>query len=187
MSELRKDEFYFESLDIIENFLHLLAKKEHEIRDLYSQLEELESSNERYRAAEGNPNTFNMDVKERFTTLIADPIPAMRVRLERILSQDAGCKVVGMAGNGEDLVTSYLKHKPDLVVSDIELPTKEEGYEALMKIKSENPDAIIRVISRHVNDDTLLRVMEIGAFDFILKPISHVRLVDNVNRIRKGA
>ena len=187
MGKVKQDDFYLESLDIFENFLHLLTKKELEIKDLYQKLEEL-AENKRKISPDPLSSRFQSIAEgRRFTTIIADPISVMRVRLKEILSANCGCLIVGEVSNSEELLKSYAKHKPDLLVSDIELPTMDEGYEALLKIKEINPKATIIIVSRHVDDITLLKVMEIGAFDFILKPVNHVRLFNNVAKIRNLA
>ena len=186
MSSMRQP-FNIESLEIIENFLYLLAKKEREISDLYIKLEDLENRLDMHSEALDPVKVRVFNLRRRFTTLIADPVAATRMRLKEILSRDAGCMVVGEAATGADLIKSYEKYKPSFVVSEIELPTIDEGYEALMEIKEKYPRATIIVLSSHVDDIILLRVMEIGAFDFMLKPINHMRLVSNVDRIRKKA
>lgn len=187
MSGVNKDQYYLDSLEIIENFLNLMAKKEKEISELYDRLEELENRCNKFKQPE-EPEHLNAIVRRNmFTTVVADPIPATRVRLREILSHNAGCTVISEASTGKDLLASYEKHRPNFVVSEIELPTIEEGYRALKEIKAAYPKACIIVISSHVDDAILLRVMEIGAFDFMLKPINHLRLLKNVERIRKQA
>ncbi len=187
MDNAKRNLHLIESLDIIENFLYLMAKKEHEIKDLYERLELQENRQNRntpdlsgYKFPGAIPGAY-------FTALVADPISPSRVRLKEILSHDAGCLVIGEASTGRELVDSYYKHKPGFVIAEIELPTIDEGYDALKEIKASNPRATVIVMSRQVNDLILLKVMEIGAFDFMLKPINHLRLLKNIERIRHSA
>jgi len=185
MSELGKNDFYFDSLEIIENFLYLMAKKEREIRELYKMLEESDGREEK-RPVGTHSKLGSLKKRKAFTAMVADPMAVMRVRLKKILSENAGCVVVAEASTCKELLSAYSIHKPSLLVSDIELPTIGEGYKALKEIKTSYPNATIIVVSSNIADVTLLRVMEIGAFDFILKPVNHMRLVNNVEKIRQG-
>ena len=178
----------FDALEIIENFLTIMSKKEREISELYDRLQELEDiQNKQVGFSQLSREFGDVSASNRFTVMVADPIPASRVRLREILSNDAGCVVIGEATNGKELLASSSKHMPDFIVAEIELPTINDGYEALKKIKAANPQLTVIVLSRYVDDLILLKVMEIGAFDFMLKPINHLRLIRNVEKIRNSA
>jgi len=188
MSDIQKDEFYYDSLEIIENFLALMARKENEIKQLYQQLEYYEKIIRKTLwdpLLENNLQTGTRAEADGFSTIVAATVQALRNRLTRILTKDSGCKVVAEADNCTELLSKFLENRPKLVVADLELPTANEGYKVLKQIKSVDPNAVIMIISRDVSEDILLKVMDIGAYDIISKPLNHFRLVANVKKIRE--
>jgi two-component system chemotaxis response regulator CheY len=181
MDSSEKDKFYIESLEIIENILAIMAKKELEINELYQRLEEYEKRSPRTPLDE---LVKGPDENRRFNAIVAESIAPMRRRIREILGKDCGCDVVAEASTGRELIAYFMKHRPHLIVADIELPTSKEGYDALKQISSADPDVRIIVISRELDEDTIMKVTEIGAFDLITKPINHMRLIRNVERLR---
>ncbi len=81
------------------------------------------------------------------------------------------------ASDGENGYSAYLKFKPDLVLTDIQMP-KKSGFELMAKIRSHNPS--IRAI--YMTGDPgrfLLRLKEEQdrhQVDFIFKPFSITEL-----------
>jgi len=190
MSNINRDEFYFDALDMFENFLYLIGKKEVEIKDLYRRLEDRDRIISEYqKTAPGLINYDDEGDSQECTvecrTIVASKIPAMRTRLRKILSRDGNCKIVAEAENSIELLEEFHKHKPTLVVADLDLPTSEEGYIALKEIRSKYPDAAIIIISKDVSEGILLQVIDIRPDDIISKPINHLRLVTNVEKIRE--
>ena len=190
MSTINHDEFYFDALDMFENFLYLIGKKELEIKDLYRRIEDRDRIISEYQKSA--PGLIDQDDEcdsqgciVEYPTIVASKIPAMRTRLRKILSRDGNCSIVAEAENSTDLLDKFHKHKPKLVVADLDLPTSEEGYKALKEIRSKYPDAAIIIISKDVSEGILLQVIDIRPDDIISKPINHLRLVTNVQKIRE--
>ena len=187
MSYREKDEFYYDSLEIIENFLALMARKENEIKQLYQQLEYYENIIRKTLwdpLVENNLQAGAKPDADWCPTIVAATVPALRNRLTRILTKDGGCKVIAEAENCTDLLSMFLEHRPKLVIADLELPTADKGYEVLKQIKSIYPNVVIMIVSRDLSEDILLKVMDIGAYDIISIPLNHFRLVANVKKIR---
>jgi CheY-like chemotaxis protein len=188
MTHLQRDKFYYDSLEIIENFLSLMARREVEIKLLYQQLEDYKKAAAMARKDPPPLRIGQAGINAPLAgcpTIVAAKNPAMRNRLTKILSFDSGCKVLAEAEEGGELLNKFLVHRPKLVVSDLELPTAEEGYRALKQIKTVDPDIVVIIISRDMGEDTLLKVMDIGAYDIISKPVNHLRLVTNIEKIRE--
>jgi DNA-binding NarL/FixJ family response regulator len=56
----------------------------------------------------------------KLRVLIADDHPGIRSAIVRVLSNDF--KIVGLAGDGEQLIDSAISLSPDVIVSDIHMP-----------------------------------------------------------------
>lgn len=96
--------------------------------------------------------------------------------LVRSIIRGEGYEVVAEANNGEDAIEMYRKHRPDLILMDINLPLKT-GDEVLSVILKEFPDAKVVMLTMVADVDTVKRCLEIGAVDYILKnnPVEEIR------------
>ena len=84
----------------------------------------------------------------------------------------------------EDAVTggrALLAQTPDLIVSDVNMPFLD-GFELLSLLRADAETASIPVIllSGRSDGDTMARAVELGAADFLTKPVTHDQLLDSV-------
>jgi two-component system chemotaxis response regulator CheY len=100
--------------------------------------------------------------------LIADDAAFMREMLRDILT-DGGYEIVGEAADGNEAVSAYAKHQPDLVTLDIVMPRKS-GLEALREIVAAHPGARVVMCSALGQEALVMEALEAGAKDFIVKP-----------------
>jgi two-component system chemotaxis response regulator CheY len=100
--------------------------------------------------------------------LIADDAAFMREMLRDILT-DGGYEIVGEAADGNEAVSAFAKHQPDLVTLDIVMPRKS-GLEALREIVAGHPGACVVMCSALGQEALVMEALEAGAKDFIVKP-----------------
>ena len=84
----------------------------------------------------------------------------------------------------EDGVTggrALLAQTPDLIVSDVNMPFLD-GFELLSLLRADPETASIPVIllSGRGDGDTMAKAVELGAADFLTKPVTHEQLLDSV-------
>jgi two-component system, response regulator YesN len=79
-------------------------------------------------------------------------------------------KVIGHAEDGEDALIIFNEHTPQLILTDIKMPFMD-GLELVEKVKSQNPDTYIIIISGYDEFHYAQKAIKLGAHDFILKPI----------------
>lgn len=87
---------------------------------------------------------------------------------------------VESAENGMDGLKKLAKSDFDLVVTDLHMPVMD-GMETLRRIKKQNKDVEVIVITGFATIENAIKAMKQGAFDYITKPVSleHVRIVLN--------
>jgi len=68
--------------------------------------------------------------------------------------REAGLDVVGVAGDAPDLVRKARAHRPDVVVTDIEMPPDltDDGLRAAQEIRAERPETGVIVLSQFLED-----------------------------------
>jgi two-component system chemotaxis response regulator CheB len=103
--------------------------------------------------------------------LIADDSSVGRRLLAGILSEDPMIEVVAMATDGKEALELTIKHRPDVVSMDINMPVMD-GIEATKRIMSMCPVPVIIVSSIYRDTDVLtaIRELEAGAVMVLPKP-----------------
>jgi PleD family two-component response regulator len=85
------------------------------------------------------------------------------------------------AVDGEEALMAIERHRPDLVLLDLMMP-KLNGFGVCAKLRR-NPlfkHLPVLVISAYDTQQTIDRAYDVGANDFIAKPVSWMMLVDNI-------
>lgn len=100
--------------------------------------------------------------------LVIDDSAYNRVTLSRMLESDKRIQVVGTAVNGEDGIKQVVKHRPDVITLDLEMPIMD-GFAFLRWLMVNLPTAVIAVSSK-ASDRSVFKALELGAIDFIAKP-----------------
>ncbi|HXH91785.1 MAG TPA: chemotaxis-specific protein-glutamate methyltransferase CheB [Thermoanaerobaculia bacterium] len=100
--------------------------------------------------------------------LVIDDSAYNRVTISRMLESSPKIKVVATAVNGEDGIKQVMKHKPDVITLDLEMPVMD-GFAFLRWLMANIPTAVIAVSSRS-SDRSVFKALDLGAIDFIGKP-----------------
>jgi len=75
-----------------------------------------------------------------------------------------------LASNGNEALTNFTNHEPDLVLLDVMLP-KLDGYEVCRKIRATSSVPII-ILTALGNISNRVLGLELGADDYVIKPFS---------------
>ncbi len=113
--------------------------------------------------------------------LICDDAAFMRMMIKDILTKN-GYNVAGEAENGAKAVEKYAEVKPDLVLMDITMP-EMDGIQALKKIKSGDPSAMVIMCSAMGQQAMVIEAIQAGAKDFIVKPFQAERVLEAVKKV----
>jgi DNA-binding NarL/FixJ family response regulator len=84
----------------------------------------------------------------------------LREGLVRLL-EDEGLEVVGVGGDGPDIVRKARAHGPDLVIADIRMPptNTDDGLRAALTIRHELPGTAVLVLSQYVHERYALELL----------------------------
>lgn len=92
-------------------------------------------------------------------------------------------KVIASAPNGKEALKIYDKYSKDLdlITTNLDMPVLD-GYAFLYELKQKNPKAKIVFISEDTTKGVIQDLLQMGASDFILKPIQRGRILQRVKQ-----
>ncbi len=115
-----------------------------------------------------------MAVKRKIKVLIIDDSALVRDILKKGLEQDEGLEIVGTAADvyiGRDMI---IKHKPDVLTLDIEMP-RMDGVAFLKKLMPQYPLPVVVVSSlTQKGKQITLDALDSGAVDYVPKPSTNI-------------
>ena len=100
--------------------------------------------------------------------LLVEDEPEVRFELKRFLQRYA--KEVITANNGEEGLSLYTNHLPEIVITDIKMP-RMSGIEMAKKIKSQAPEQAIIFTTAHNDNEYFLEAIELQVDGYIPKPV----------------
>ncbi len=117
------------------------------------------------------------------TVLVVDDSSFMRKYIKQILTQN-DYDVIGEATNGEEAIEQYMALKPNVVTMDIAMD-KINGIEASKKILELDNKANIVIVSSLSQKSIIIKLLESGVRDFVVKPIKEETLLKTLEYILK--
>jgi DNA-binding NtrC family response regulator len=111
-----------------------------------------------------------------------DFLETLMNRLKKRRIATAGC------GSGEEALRLVKETAFDVVVLDIKMPGGMDGIQALREIKKIRPDTEVILLTGHASIETSMEGMQLGAYDYLLKPIKLEDLLEKLAQAleRKG-
>lgn len=83
-----------------------------------------------------------------------------------------GLEVLARGYNGNDAVSLYMKHRPEIIFTDIMMPCKD-GFYGIEKIKEFDPEAKIVAVTADISSETDRRLNKLNITAIIYKPFSY--------------
>jgi len=115
--------------------------------------------------------------------LIADDHQVLAEGLRNLLS--AEFEVVAVVADGAELVTAANRHRPDLIVADITMPSLN-GIEAAVQLRDLGIKARVVFLTMHRDVAYARRAMEAGAAGFVVKHSAATDLLTAVREALQG-
>jgi two-component system LytT family response regulator len=119
-------------------------------------------------------------VTERLTVIVADDELQARKRLVRLLEAMPDVEVAAACASADEVLAQLATVRPDVLVLDISMP----GLTGL-ELRARLPDAGPRVIFVTAHAQHAVEAFEVGAVDYVLKPVTGARLAKAIARTRE--
>jgi len=122
---------------------------------------------------------------KKIKLLIAEDETVVRYALAQLLGAEEDIDVVAEAGDGQAAVVRAQRHRPDVVLMDLNMP-KMDGIAAARQIKEEMPECAIVVLTIYNDDEHLFEAIKAGASGYVLKDAPPEQTVEAIRAAAGG-
>lgn len=117
--------------------------------------------------------------------LIADDQELIRQSLQIVLDSKENLQVTDAVANGQEVIRSVHKTKPDVILMDIRMP-RMDGVQCTKIIKDQYPQIKIIILTTFDDDEFVYNALKYGASGYLLKGVSMDGLVDAIETVYSG-
>jgi two-component system response regulator DesR len=117
--------------------------------------------------------------------LLAEDQTMLRGALAALLDLEQDITVVAQAANGREALKLARQHKPDVVITDIEMPDRT-GLELAEDLKSGGSSTHVIILTTFARPGYFRRALEAGARGYLLKDRPASELAEAVRRVHAG-
>ena len=120
----------------------------------------------------------------RNTVLVADDHPILRDGLTRLL-EGSDFDVVAAVGDGDALIDTARRLRPDVIVTDFAMPGLS-GLDALVRLKADQIESRVIMLTMHNDAELAARAIRAGASGFLLKESAGEELLAAIRQALQG-
>lgn len=117
--------------------------------------------------------------------VLADDHVFVRDGIKSLLENEANIEVVGEATDGLEALKIVETTKPDLLILDIRMPNLT-GIEVVEKLRSQNNQVKIVMLSMHESEEYVLKSIKAGADGYLLKGSSKEEFLKALHTVANG-
>lgn len=118
--------------------------------------------------------------------VVEDEVLVRKGILTGIPWEEHGIRVVGEAGDGQSGLDLILAEKPDMVLSDIQMPIMD-GLQMIRRVLQELPDTAIMILSVREDFRSVQEALRLGVLDYVHKlTMSPEELLDSVLKVKRS-
>jgi len=119
------------------------------------------------------------------TILIADDHPLILAGLASLIKSIPGLQLLGQASNGQAAVDLYAQLRPDVLLTDLNMP-EMNGIQAIEQICERDPQAKIIILTTYQGEENVYRGLRAGARGYLLKDSGFAQLTECIQSVAAG-
>jgi len=117
--------------------------------------------------------------------VLAEDQAMVRGALSALLKLESDLDVIGSAAKGEEAWTLIVREKPDVVVTDIEMP-QLTGLELAQRIRERGVECKIVILTTFARPGFLRRALDAGVSGYLLKDAPSEQLAEALRKVHRG-
>ncbi len=130
-------------------------------------------------------NTIPKTSRKQIRVVIAEDQGMVLGALAALLEIEGDITVVARAKNGKEALRAVLAHKPDVFITDIEMP-EMTGLDVAVELKRQHKDTRVIILTTFARAGYLRRALDAGASGYLLKDMRAEELAEAVRRVQQG-
>jgi two-component system, NarL family, response regulator DesR len=130
-------------------------------------------------------NPFIKDVRKTIRVIIAEDQGMVLGALAALLEIEGDISVIAKARNGKEALDAVLAEKPDVFITDIEMP-EMTGLDVAAELKRRKTGTRVIILTTFARTGYLRRALEAGASGYLLKDMRAEELAAAVRRVQRG-
>jgi DNA-binding NarL/FixJ family response regulator len=115
----------------------------------------------------------------------ADPHPLSLLGLEQLLKDEGGIELVATCNSATQLLKDVVRHEPDILVVDINLPDRN-GLELINELKNSSLDVKVVILTVEMDDEQTIDALKYGVKGVVLKNMPAHLLVQCIQKVAAG-
>jgi DNA-binding NarL/FixJ family response regulator len=117
--------------------------------------------------------------------LAVDDHQLIRAGIATLLLTESDIELVGEATNGGEAIAKFRECRPDVTLMDLQMP-ETDGFDAIIAIRNEFPEARIIVLTTYTGDVQAIRAIKAGAQAYLLKNLLYKELIQTIRTVHAG-
>ncbi|MFB4315014.1 DNA-binding response regulator [Actinomadura sp. 21ATH] len=119
------------------------------------------------------------------TVVLADDEALLRKAMAALLPLEGEITVLAEAADGAEAVQAALRHRPDVLVIDLEMPGVD-GLGAVAEIRRARPDQVVLMLTRHARPGVLRKALKLGVQGFVSKSADPAHITSVIRMLHEG-
>jgi two-component system response regulator DesR len=124
-------------------------------------------------------------MSQSIRVIVAEDQAMVLGALAALLETEPDIAVCDRAANGRQALTAVGKHRPDVLVTDIEMP-EMTGLTLAAEVRDRYPQTRVVILTTFARPGYLRRALDAGAKGYLLKDRPAAELADAVRRVHRG-
>jgi len=132
-----------------------------------------------------NNASESSDRKSTVRIVIADDHPIVRDGLKKLLLLEDDFEVVGVAGDGREVLDKVQELDPDVLLLDLRMPNLD-GLAALQALQQTNKRTRVIILTASEDKNEFVQAMKLGCSGIVLKQTAPDLIVKSIRKVHAG-
>jgi two-component system NarL family response regulator len=116
---------------------------------------------------------------------LVDDHPVLRAGLALILNNEPDMIVVAQAGSGDEAVSLYWEHCPDVTLMDLKMDGMS-GVQTIIEIRGQAPAAKLMILTSYDRDEDIYQSIRAGAMGYLVKDAPSDEIINALREVHRG-
>lgn len=120
---------------------------------------------------------------DKLRIAVCDDFKEIREYIEFFCKKEDDVEYVASASDSAECLKMVKKHKPDILLLDIQMETDDAGLNIIPDLIDIHPEMKIIILTAHLEDDYIFSAFAMGASNYILKSMHFDEMIDIIREV----